>query len=48
MEDNNLFIVNKDTTSRIGNMVQKDSNLDLIFCSVDMIDIIGYQQMDEP
>lgn len=48
MEDKNLYIVNKDTKSRIGNIAQKDSNLDLMFCSADMIGLIEYQQMEDP
>lgn len=48
IEDRNLYIVNRDTTSRIGNFAQRDSNLDLMFCSEDLIDLIDYQQINDP
>lgn len=47
-EEKYLFVINKDTCSRMGNMVQRDSNLDLIFCSTDMVELIEYQQIDNP
>lgn len=43
LEDSDMFVVNFDTLSRIGEVGQRDSNLDLIWCSVDLADRMGYQ-----
>lgn len=48
VEDRDLYIVNSDTLSRIENRTQRDSNLDLMFCTTDMMSLVDYQQLDDP
>lgn len=45
--EEDLFIVNKDTESRMGEKKQKNSNIDLIFCSDNICDKVGYEQGDD-
>lgn len=42
-EDEDMFIVNFDTLTRMGEMGQRDSNLDLIWCNSKILDMITYQ-----
>lgn len=43
-EEEDLFIVNGDTKSRMGSLGQRDSNIDLIFSSGNMVNYIEYSQ----
>lgn len=43
-EEKDLFIVNDNTKSRMGFTGQRDSNIDLIFSSGDMLNYIEYSQ----
>lgn len=47
LEDEDMFIVNHDTKTRIGGIGQKDSNLDLIFCNSRIHHMISYYQGDD-
>ncbi|XP_071581897.1 uncharacterized protein [Temnothorax nylanderi] len=47
MSDKDFLCVNTDTKSRVGYTGQRDSNLDLLFCSGGAVNRIDYQQMDE-
>lgn len=42
-EDEDMFIVNFDTLTRMGEMGQRDSNLDLVWCNSKILDMITYQ-----
>lgn len=44
LEDEDLFIVNYDTKSRMGGVGQKDSNIDLIFCNSKIHNMIFHHQ----
>lgn len=43
-EEEDLFIVNFDTKSRVGEIGQRDSNLDLIFCNPKVMHLMSYSQ----
>lgn len=47
MEEKEMYIVNWDTKSRIGEGGRRDSNIDLIFCSENIYDEIKYKQVDD-
>ncbi|KYN28600.1 hypothetical protein ALC57_01992 [Trachymyrmex cornetzi] len=46
MERRDFMCVNMDTSSRIGAIGERDSNLDLLFCSA-VLDNIEYNQLDD-
>lgn len=48
MENNDMYVINTDTTSRIGNRIQRNSNLDLMFCSEEIAGLTDYQQINDP
>ncbi|KYN19324.1 hypothetical protein ALC57_08351, partial [Trachymyrmex cornetzi] len=45
--DNGYFCLNFDTMTRIGDIRQRSSNLDLIFCSIGILGIADYQQLQD-
>lgn len=47
VESEDMFIVNKDTCSRLGTVDQRDSNIDLMFVPEQLIDIINYEQITD-
>lgn len=47
IEEKELYIVNMDTKSRMGNSGQRDSNLNLVFTSKEIIDVTNYEQMKD-
>lgn len=47
MSNKGLLCVNKDTSSRLGRVGDSPSNLDLIFASSGIIDMIDYQQGED-
>lgn len=47
MEECDLFLVNRDTLNRVGEGGRTNSNLDLGFCSEELIDIMKYSQKDD-
>lgn len=47
MEEEEMYIINTETTSRLGEGHQRDSNLDLMFASRDMVGNIGYTRLDD-
>lgn len=47
MERRDFMCVNMDTCSRIGTIGERDSNLDLLFCSVNVLDTIEYNQLED-
>ncbi|XP_018367719.1 PREDICTED: uncharacterized protein LOC108764142 [Trachymyrmex cornetzi] len=47
MERRDFMCVNMDTCSRIGAIGERDSNLDLLFCSAAVLDNIKYNQLDD-
>lgn len=44
----NLVLVNEDTRSRMGNVVQQDSNPNVIVCATDVLESIDRQRNDNP
>ncbi|CAK9799229.1 Probable RNA-directed DNA polymerase from transposon X-element [Anthophora plagiata] len=46
--DNNLFVHNSHTKSRLGSPGQRDSNLDVILSTMDIAHLITADQLDEP
>lgn len=48
MEEKGMHVVNFDILSRIGEGRVRLANLDLMFASEDIVDIIGYKQLDDP
>lgn len=40
-EDEDMFVVNYDTLSRIGELGQRSSNLDLVWCNSTIADVVG-------
>lgn len=42
-EDEDMFVVNYDTLSRIGEIDQRSSNLDLVWCNSQILDMVGYR-----
>lgn len=48
MKKKGMHVVNFDTLSRIGEGGVRLANLDLMFASEDIVDIIGYKQLDDP
>ncbi|KYN16954.1 hypothetical protein ALC57_10777 [Trachymyrmex cornetzi] len=47
MERRDFICVNVDTCYRIGAIEERDSNLDLLFCSAAVLDTIEYDQLDD-
>lgn len=47
MEECDLFLVNRDTLSRVGEGGRRNSNLDLGFCSEVLLDVVEYSQKDD-
>lgn len=41
-EDEDMFVENYDTMSRIGEIGQRSSNLDLIWCNSKILDMVTY------
>lgn len=46
-EEEDLFIVNTDTMSRMENIIQQDSNIDIIFANKKLADRTRYKQLDD-
>lgn len=46
-ENINMFVVNEDTKTRIGEVGQSDSNIDLIFANDKALDLIKYSVAEE-
>lgn len=44
MEDSDMFVINNDTKSRMGEIGQRDSNLDLIFGNDRGLNVLEYEQ----
>lgn len=40
-EDEDMFVVNYDTLSRIGEIGQRSSNVDLVWCNSKILDMVG-------
>ncbi|KYQ48816.1 hypothetical protein ALC60_12131 [Trachymyrmex zeteki] len=47
MDCRDLICVNMDTCSHMGTIGERDSNLDLLFCSVAVLDTIEYNQLED-
>jgi len=47
MECRDFVCANMDTCSRIGAIGESDSNLDLLFCSSAVADVIEYNQLND-
>lgn len=45
--DNDIICLNQDTISRIGNVGQESSNIDLIFSTVEIMDKLEYEQIPD-
>lgn len=46
-EEEGLYIVNDDTMSRMGNVSQQDSYLDVVFVSESIVDKVRYEQLED-
>lgn len=47
LEEEDLFIINYDTKSRMGEGEQRDSNINLVFASVSICVKIEYEQLKD-
>lgn len=47
MEGKEMYIVNRDTLSRVGEGGRRHSSLDLCFSSGGLLNIIRYKQLDD-
>lgn len=46
-EDSNLFVINSDTKSRIGEVGQRDPNIDLILGNAKAMNFVTYDQGED-
>lgn len=47
LEEKEIYVINSDTLSRMGEIGQRDSNIDLIFSSHNVLNLIDYKQEED-